>query len=684
MTSQSGSRNGPGSTLPSTSVSIYDGYPLLWHEIRLLDLAYGDWNDPIECRLRTVSLEEQPSYRTLSYTWDPIDPKHVIQINAIEFEIGSNLYHALKRLRAQWGEDLCIWIDAICINQANTSEKNRQVPLMAEIYSHGEENFVWLGELEGSGSDCSWFDVDDTEAASPAAAHPPECRCRQEEFADIDVHGAMSWRSPADVASVAMPILVRLASVQQCSDFRACRFFDSLDEKVAFEIFMGFYLANNPWFERIWVIQEVTRARINICFIGHVSFGLDLLYLAMRRLRNHAIRRCCEDLLVAIYSDQIRTLMMRSLTLNGLSKRFQEKHKMSLPKTCLWLPGRKATHDVDLVYGVLGLATEGYGISPDYDLSAMSVFAEVSRRYLGTVSLRESFWIFVYAPMRNRYPNMPSWAVDWTSFEELNENNSIYTPDFYQYYGEWKCPHVCEQGRVRFQEDEMLLRGRYIDSVGEVADATERQNKHTRSFLLTHKMRRIIVEWHRFVFTRHTLGKPYEVTSVFQQPSYTWATAFVKMMCGGVRETGVRRLSLLTNEDVELLLYDAKFDRDGLLSLLESGTIPRDRHPAAILGRESMQEPDLYESFMWTVPQVLAGKRMLLTRSNVLGFANHLVEPGDEIWMPEDLTRLLVLRPATRKDGPKVYTIVSTCYLESCMSGLWEGLELPCEELHII
>jgi len=131
MTSQPDAEDGPGHTSPSERVSIYDDYPLLSHEIRLLDLVYGDWNDPIECLLHTVSLEEEPSYRTLSYTWGPIEPKHVIQINAIEFEIGSNLYHALRRLRAQRGDDLCIWIDAICINQANISEKNRQVPLMA-------------------------------------------------------------------------------------------------------------------------------------------------------------------------------------------------------------------------------------------------------------------------------------------------------------------------------------------------------------------------------------------------------------------------------------------------------------------------------------------------------------------------------------------------------------------------
>ena len=37
------------------------------------------------------------------------------------------------------------WIDAVCINQADTSERNHQVRLMRDIYSQAEEVIAWLG-----------------------------------------------------------------------------------------------------------------------------------------------------------------------------------------------------------------------------------------------------------------------------------------------------------------------------------------------------------------------------------------------------------------------------------------------------------------------------------------------------------------------------------------------------------
>ncbi|CAP59787.1 uncharacterized protein PODANS_1_1200 [Podospora anserina S mat+] len=37
-----------------------------------------------------------------------------------------------------------LWVDAICIDQANITEKNTQMPLMCTIYSHATV-LVWLG-----------------------------------------------------------------------------------------------------------------------------------------------------------------------------------------------------------------------------------------------------------------------------------------------------------------------------------------------------------------------------------------------------------------------------------------------------------------------------------------------------------------------------------------------------------
>ncbi|KAH8588713.1 heterokaryon incompatibility, partial [Bisporella sp. PMI_857] len=38
-----------------------------------------------------------------------------------------------------------IWIDALCINQGDLSEKSKQIPIMRCIYENAEQVIIWLG-----------------------------------------------------------------------------------------------------------------------------------------------------------------------------------------------------------------------------------------------------------------------------------------------------------------------------------------------------------------------------------------------------------------------------------------------------------------------------------------------------------------------------------------------------------
>lgn len=46
------------------------------------------------------------------------------------------------------GEDW-FWIDSICINQNDTSERESQIRLMGQIYRQATQTLVWLGEQTG-------------------------------------------------------------------------------------------------------------------------------------------------------------------------------------------------------------------------------------------------------------------------------------------------------------------------------------------------------------------------------------------------------------------------------------------------------------------------------------------------------------------------------------------------------
>lgn len=64
--------------------------------------------------------------------------------------IKTNLEAAIKRLRYK-NQDRCLWIDAICINQADKYERNLQVAMMADVYENADRVWVWLGDDEHDG-----------------------------------------------------------------------------------------------------------------------------------------------------------------------------------------------------------------------------------------------------------------------------------------------------------------------------------------------------------------------------------------------------------------------------------------------------------------------------------------------------------------------------------------------------
>jgi hypothetical protein len=64
-------------------------------------------------------------------------------VNGQHFLIRKNLFNALLHLRLK--RPRALWIDAICINQADIQERNAQVSLMAFIYRRATRVVVWLG-----------------------------------------------------------------------------------------------------------------------------------------------------------------------------------------------------------------------------------------------------------------------------------------------------------------------------------------------------------------------------------------------------------------------------------------------------------------------------------------------------------------------------------------------------------
>jgi hypothetical protein len=123
------------------------------NDIRLMEIQPNkSQSSQIDCTLHTTSLSNPDrNYQCLSYVWGAFGHSKTIHCDNKTLPITDNLYIALKNLRHKT-DSITIWIDQICINQADRSERGQQVLLMADIYNKAEKTIIWLGE-SADGSD---------------------------------------------------------------------------------------------------------------------------------------------------------------------------------------------------------------------------------------------------------------------------------------------------------------------------------------------------------------------------------------------------------------------------------------------------------------------------------------------------------------------------------------------------
>jgi hypothetical protein len=186
--------------------------------------------EPISVTLQTFPLKQLPAYEALSYTWgkavcpeeeeDDNDPgtSQEIIVSDKPFIITENLYHGLLELR----KDVTgyLWIDALCIDQTNITERASQVLLMGKIYSLAENVIVWLGKETLEVGDVTWL---------------------LEKYLPI----AQEGRFPREEAN---PELLNFLGIT------LNRWFELWER-------YGRFYSTYRWFSRAWVVQEFFLAR---------------------------------------------------------------------------------------------------------------------------------------------------------------------------------------------------------------------------------------------------------------------------------------------------------------------------------------------------------------------------------------------------------------------------------------
>lgn len=129
--------------------SLYSPLDAGRKEIRILHLyPSGSLTGPVHCHLETVSLQDEakPRYEAISYVWsEHVGTAPITINNTLVHDAPASSVNVLRQFRLE-SKKRRLWIDALCINQADLDERSSQVAIMGDIYRNTEITRIWVGD----------------------------------------------------------------------------------------------------------------------------------------------------------------------------------------------------------------------------------------------------------------------------------------------------------------------------------------------------------------------------------------------------------------------------------------------------------------------------------------------------------------------------------------------------------
>ena len=462
--------------------------------IRIFCLMAGNENDNLEGSLLHVVLDQNQRYEALSYVWGSQDKPCSISLPEGDLPNTKSLYTALIRLRRP-GEKRRLWIDAICIDQANNIEKSQQILLMPRIYSTAFCVLAWLGEDEDNGEVALQLleKIQQTDFSSLPA--------RQVSAKWMRAHGLPSQDDPL------------------------------------WHALLTFWA--RPWFRRVWVVQEFVVARnvLMICgkceiswkslisgskkslqysLVSWLSLGGNLdekqvnrdafagsgFFWIMTEIKQSSHFSSAISNLVRTFSEgdltdlqklhewgwdrvpgmQDLVMMLRENpdiihettdilenSVRGLLS-LVEEHQLRFPLPTLNLLSvfekSEATDPRDKLFALVGIAKDGTdnALRPDYNEPTEMVLLRYARSF---VNLGQGIWMLYIAGIASRNFQVPSWVPDWTKMNLTDLNIVSIVARIGDAYA--AASDVSPKVRLTEIQGELIISGSFLDGILRIA-----------------------------------------------------------------------------------------------------------------------------------------------------------------------------------------------------------------------
>lgn len=121
---------------------------------RKVPLDWSDTSKQSSSTIRHTNRYEWGDFVALSYTWGHATPTAMILVDGSVVPVRTNLEAALRRLRNKKpiASGTLVWVDALCIDQDNLTERETEVKRIRTIYKSAYDVVVWLGSEDQDSS----------------------------------------------------------------------------------------------------------------------------------------------------------------------------------------------------------------------------------------------------------------------------------------------------------------------------------------------------------------------------------------------------------------------------------------------------------------------------------------------------------------------------------------------------
>lgn len=608
-------------------------------------------------------------YEAISYNWGNPDATEEILIDGCTKLVTKSVHEILTSYSSLFLPKL-LWIDNICINQADQIEKSQQVPLMERIYRSAIFTTVFLGQAP----------VEDTTIPLRYDGLRPRNKDIETYFKD---------------ARLTFDLLRELHVLQdgalRGSDMSAYQLFEQLSISKSKQRQWAALLKmlQHPWFDRVWVIQEVALSADVYVRYGDEIIEWETLANGIKKLHNARHFRLWLELEHTVHLSHMRNTSSSNIV---RMHKFREQYRprnwneysgynfnsFNLSKVLAESVYFKATNPRDLIFGLMALCENPLQV--DYILSVEDVFLNAAKRLIDD---RAVHTVLHNSGVGNRLattPSLPSWVPDWRNTPKYDRlmNAVSWQQSEFKAGGEVTAAIIIKQGKF------LSLSGYFIDTISVLGTAlfdTSSQGP-TGS-----------------VDETRLLAKNYNTCLELLSsnlPGYTYAhtppdSSFLGSALDQYIREAFHRTLFLDTKWVNWFRSPAQF-----LRLIDQWEIDQSDFddPMTSTARVDMGKDDVYRVLkrMDEVTDVVktrcGGRRLFITQKGYIGLCPPYSREGDMVYVAHGVHVPFVLREADMllsfSDNARRVQLVGECYVHGLMDGEALALGLAREDLEIV